>query len=178
MRNSTKILGIALVIALLLGVMALPAAGQASRTRLGWLIVDKLTVGSDGATVAGTLAVTGASTMSSTLAVTGDVVTEADVSVGDKLNMVAQTGIVVTNGAAFAPTGTYQPISAAGEVTPTVTVGEEGDIVVLINTSAQTINIADTGTTKLTAAAALGQYDTLTLISDGTNWIELSRTDN
>ena len=92
MRNSTKVLGIALVVALLLGVMALPAVGQASRTRLNWLIADKLTVGSDGMT--------------------------------------------------------------------------------------NTITITDTGTLKLSGNAALGQYDTITLWSDGTNWIEISETNN
>ena len=103
---------------------------------------------------------------------------DGDVIVADDVRVTAQTAITVTNGAAFAPTGTYQPIQAAGEVTPTVTIGTAGDLLVLINTSAQTINIADTGTTMLTAAGALGQYDSLTLWCDGTNWIEISRADN
>jgi len=103
---------------------------------------------------------------------------DGDVVVADDVRVTAQTAITVTNGAAFAPTGTYQPIQAAGEVTPTVTIGTAGDLLVLINTSAQTINIADTGTTMLTAAGALGQYDSLTLWCDGTNWIEISRANN
>jgi len=95
------------------------------------------------------------------------------------LNLTAQTALTVTDGTAFTPTGTYQPISAAGEVTPTITAGfTAGDLLVLINTSAQTINIADSGTAKLTAAFAMGQYDSLTLWSDGTNWIEVSRANN
>jgi len=104
---------------------------------------------------------------------------DGDLTVADDLTFAAQTSITVTNGAAFTVTGSYQPISAAGEVTPTITAGATaGDLVVLVNTSAQTINLADSGTLMLTAAAALGQYDTLTLMSDGTNWLELSRADN
>jgi hypothetical protein len=109
----------------------------------------------------------------------GITVTDGDVVVADDLRATAQTSITVTNAAAFTPTGTYQPITAAGEVTPTITAGATaGDILVLINTSAQIINLADSGTLKLTAAGALNQFDTLTLWSDGTNWIEISRADN
>ena len=108
----------------------------------------------------------------------GLTISDGDAVVADDLRITAQTAITVTNGNAFTPTGTYQPIQAAAEVTPTITVGTAGDVVVLINTSANTINIADSGTAKLSAAAALGQYDSLTLWCDGTNWIEVSRSDN
>jgi hypothetical protein len=109
----------------------------------------------------------------------GLTVSDGDVVVADDLRVTAQTSITVTDTAAFTPTGTYQGITAAGEVTPTITAGATaGDVLVLINTSDQTINIADSGTTMLTAAAALGQYDVLVLWSDGTNWIEISRANN
>jgi hypothetical protein len=108
----------------------------------------------------------------------GVVLLDGDLTVADDIRISAQTAITVTNGNPFTPTGTYQAITAASEVTPTITVGNAGDVLVLINTSAQTVNIADTGTAKLSAAAALGQYDTLVLWCDGTNWIEISRSDN
>jgi len=108
----------------------------------------------------------------------GLTISDGDAVVADDLRITAQTAITVTNGNAFTPTGTYQPIQAGSEVTPTVTVGTAGDVVVLINTSANAINIADSGTAKLSAAAALGQYDSLTLWCDGTNWIEVSRSNN
>src|SRR5882672_4134775 len=38
--------------------------------------------------------------------------------------------------------------------------------------------IADTGIQKLSATWSPGQYDTLELMSDGTNWIELARSNN
>ncbi len=120
----------------------------------------------------GTLSVTGASTL------TGTVSTGGDLTVGNGLILTAQTAITVTDGAAFAVTGSYQPIQAASEVTPTITIPAAGTVVTLINVSNQTINIADTGNQVLSAAWAGGQYDTLTMISDGTRLIEISRSDN
>lgn len=148
-----------LLVLVLLLMVSLPAMGQASRSRFNWVIVDKLTVNED-ASIGDDLTVTD------------------DATVGGLLTHLAADAITVTDGAAFAPTGSYQPITAAGEVTPTMTVGSAGQVVMIVNTSAQTINLADTGTAKLTAAFAMGQYDSLTLLSDGTNWIEIARADN
>jgi len=108
----------------------------------------------------------------------GLTISDGNAVVADHLRVTAQTAITVTNGAAFAPTGTYQRIQAAGTVTPTITAGTAGDLLVLINTSAQTINIADTSIQMLSAAWAGGQYDVLVLWCDGTNWIEISRSNN
>jgi hypothetical protein len=92
----------------------------------------------------------------------------------------ARTAISVTNGGIITATGSYQRLTSAGTVTPTVSTASRtaGDLLVLVNTSATTINIADSGTAKLSAAAALGQYDTLTLRFDGTNWVEVARSNN
>ena len=109
----------------------------------------------------------------------GITISDGDLVVADWVRATAQTAITVTNGAAFTPTGTYQAIVAAGEVTPTITAGAtDGNWLVLSNASAQTINVADSGTAKLSAAWAGGQYDVLVLRSDGTNWIEISRSNN
>ncbi len=43
---------------------------------------------------------------------------------------------------------------------------------------AQTITISDTGTLKLTGDLALGTADTLRLLSDGTNWYQISTANN
>lgn len=108
----------------------------------------------------------------------GLTLSDGDAVVADDLRVSAQTSITVTNGNPFTPTGTYQPITAAGEVTPTVAIGTAGDVVVLINTSAQTINIADSGTMMLNTAVALGQYDVLVLWCDGTNWLQIATANN
>jgi len=104
----------------------------------------------------------------------------ADVEIGLFTIHTEQTAITVTNGGVLTPTGTYQPITAAGEVTPTVTTTgiDTGAILVIVNESAETINIADSGTMMLNAAVALGQYDTLTLLFDGTNWLQIATADN
>lgn len=135
------------------------------------IVTDDSTL-TDDVAVGGDLTVTGSSTFA---AVT---MSDGDFDVADTLNITPQTAITVTNGAAFTATGTIQYIQAASEVTPTITAGTAGDLLVLINTSAQTVNIADTGNQVLTAAAALGQYDSITLFADGTRWIEISRADN
>jgi len=113
-------------------------------------------------------------------AVTGDADVSGEVQAGTFLNFTAATSITATNGNPITATASYQPITAAGEVTPTIETSgfTAGDVLTLINTSAQTINIADTGNQVLSAAAALGQYDVLALWFDGTRWIEISRSDN
>jgi|TARA_Y100000310_G_scaffold117707_1_gene116451 hypothetical protein len=111
---------------------------------------------------------------------TGDVDAAGEVQVGTFMNLTAVTFITVTNGAAFTPTGTFQAIKAAGEVTPTVETSgyTAGDELILWNNSAQTINLADSGTMKLSAAWAATQDDVLRLRFDGTNWLEESRSAN
>jgi len=117
--------------------------------------------------------------------VTGYVDVQTNLYVGDWVHIFTQTPIAVTDGAVITPTGTYQPLTSAGSVTATLTTSSDfvtaGDVLVLINansTVTSTVNIVDSGTAMLTAAAALGQYDSLTLWFDGTNWIELSRANN
>lgn len=56
-------------------------------------------------------------------------------------------------------------------------VGHQLTIIFTSGTST-TAQLADTGIQKLSAAWEPLQYDTLSLISDGTNWIELGRADN
>jgi hypothetical protein len=129
----------------------------------------------------GTLSVTGASTF------TGAVTTSATLSAGTFMVLTPGTAITVTNGTPFTPTASAQPIQAAGTVTPTLSVTNSagaayaaGTMLRVINVSNQTINLADSGNVKLSTAWAGGQYDTLTLLFDGTTstWIEIARSDN
>jgi hypothetical protein len=124
---------------------------------------DDLTVG-DVATVSGSLSITEAGT------------------VGTFFNVSAVTAISCTNGGVITMTGTYQPLQSAGTVTPTLSTSATGvttgTLLCLINTTDTTINLADSGTAKLGGGRALGQYDSLWLIFDGTNWVEISTTNN
>lgn len=46
------------------------------------------------------------------------------------------------------------------------------------NSGANTVNMTSIGNKKLSAALFLGQYDTITLVWNGTYWIEVSRSNN
>jgi hypothetical protein len=187
--------------------LAVSAFGPAFQRQVyDWVIVKKLTVQEGGASFSSNLdmdanliqnignsgtdfASNGGLTLANSLTVStgGATVTDGgltlsddDLVVADDLRVSAQTAITVTDGGVLTATGTYQPIQAAGEVTPTLetSTASAGDVLTIINTSNQTINLADSGTAKLSAAFAMGQYDSLALWFDGTNWIEISRSNN
>lgn len=179
MRKAASIIGIALVMVGLLGALVLPAAGQASRTRFDWVIVDRLTVGTEGAAINGDLSATGDLAVTGDSTLTGDLTTSADASIADTFNIAAQTSVTVTQSGTLTPTGSYQPITAGGNLSfGNIAAGEAGDVLTLINLSNTTITITDTGTLKLSGNAELGQYDSLLLWSDGTNWVEVAQANN
>ena len=77
-----------------------------------------------------------------------------------------------------APTGLLQPVSMATAGTVPITIPPAGSVICIWNTGSEVVTIADTGNQVLTASAALGQYDVLCGISDGTRFIETSRANN
>jgi len=119
--------------------------------------------------IGGTLAVTGATTLTGNAALAGQV------------TFAAAPVVTVTANSTIA-TGNYTvvPLTAAGAVgTATITgCATAGKVTVLRNTANQTITITDTSTIMLGGNAALGQYDTLTLLGDGTNCLQISKADN
>jgi hypothetical protein len=102
------------------------------------------------------------------------------VSVGTKLKLTAGAVLTPTDGAAFAPASSFQPIGAAGAIGISISPSgwSSGQILVLYNATAQNIVISDTSTTMLSGDITLAQYDTLWLIHDGTNWVELGTSNN
>ena len=114
------------------------------------------------------------------LTVGDDLTVSDEVSIGTFGRIAEQTAISVTNGATFTPTGSYQPITSAGTVTPTISTSgyTAGEWLVITNESATTVNFADSGTLMLNTARAMGQYDVLGLLFDGTNWLEQYFNDN
>lgn len=86
------------------------------------------------------------------------------------------TELTVTT-ATYTPTVTYWPIKSAAEVTLTLGAGTTGQLLIVENVGGETINLADTGTARLSAAWAAGQYDTLSLLYYGA-WTEVARSNN
>jgi predicted acyltransferase (DUF342 family) len=132
---------------------------------------DDLVVGDD-ATV--TDALTAAD-----VTVTDDATVTDDLTVGSDLTITPRAVITITQAVTLTPTGSYQQLTAAGAVSfGAITAGTAGDLLTLVNIGSNTITITDTGTLKLTGNLALGQYDSATLLSDGTNWIQLATANN
>lgn len=98
----------------------------------------------------------------------------------DDLYLDKQTAQTISAGGTITPTGAYHQItSAAANGTSSIAgVSTAGRVLVLVNVGSNTITLTDTGTLKLSGNAALGQFDNITLISDGTNWVQLAKTDN
>lgn len=95
------------------------------------------------------------------------------------LRALPQATITVSNNSIITPTGMYQPLTASAAAgTSSIAAAAAGTIVIFENLSTNTITLTDTGTLLLAGNAVLGQYDTLALISDGTNWIQVSKSDN
>lgn len=193
-----------LLLALALTITAFMPAQQ--KETIPWLIVKKLTVQAGGATFGSVLDMSsnaiqnigasgtdfgsdGSLTTAAGLTVTaggatitagGLTLSDGNAVVADFARITAQTSLTVTDSTAFTPTGSYQPITAAGAVTPTLATSgyTAGDILYLVNNSAQNIVIQDTGNQVLASSYTMGQYDTLTLRFDGTRWVEIARSNN
>lgn len=190
-------LGIAVALAALLLATVAYAAGVTRIDRLlakEVTVTDTLDVGgaltaasltTDAAVIAGTSMASGTSITAGT-GVTATTFVNAGsfvksgsyTEVGTLLKLTAATSVTVTNGVAFAISSAWQPITAAGTVTPTITIPAAGVRACIVNNSNQTVNIADSGNQILTAAFAMGQYDVLCGHSDGTRFIEISRANN
>ena len=87
---------------------------------------------------------------------------------------------IITGTAGITPTTSLHQLTSAGTVANTMSVTgfTAGQVVILVNVGSNTITITDTGTTMLSANIALGQYDTLMVYFDGTNWVQISTADN
>lgn len=119
-------------------------------------------------------------TVTDTLAVTGNATLSGDVTIDDDLVLDPQAiTIAVTADSTITALGTVTKLSAAASCgTATITAGTAGQVLILMGPAANTITITDTGTLKLSGNCALTANGTLTMISDGTNWNEISCNDN
>lgn len=162
----------ALLALLLAAVLALPpvAYGQSPREYYGWVIADTITVKNFVGVQAGGLTVTDG----------GITVTDDNVTIADGfLDLGNASVITVTMNATISPQASYQPLASSGTVnTSSITAGAAGEVLTLVNTTNTSIVLTDTGTLKLSGNLTLGQFDSVTLISDGTNWNQLATSNN
>lgn len=118
-----------------------------------------------------------APSISNTRELSNVVLGSANVSCADN-----DAGTANTCNLAFPGVGTvFYTCSDANGCTavPVETGAWDGYGVKLINKGSNTLNVADTaGLTELAGAAALGQYDTLTLVYSGDRFVEVGRTNN
>lgn len=101
-------------------------------------------------------------------------------TINDFLITAVQVPLAIADGTVINPTGSYQPIYAAGAVSTTLmgTGYDTGTWVTLVNTGTNAITLADQGAFKLSGDLTLGQYDTVLLMFDGTYWVQRSTANN
>lgn len=180
-----------LAIILIVGLVASTSA-DLGKVYLGWINATRLTVSdtttlTGAVTTAGDVVVGDDLTVSDGLSVTGDQtltgalgLTGAATLAGELKFTAASTITVTANSTITTASYVVVPLAAAGTVgTSTITgCNTAGKLTILRNTSNHTITITDTSTIMLGSNAALGQYDTLTLLGDGTNCLQISKADN
>lgn len=188
---------VAVVLALALLVALAPAAPAAAQTTACYRPQGgaSFTCGSGGSVVllngarldmrTGANAVIGGdATISGTTALIGNVDVTGNLEVVDHIANSGQTyyitgaALAVTDGGTITPTETAVELTAAGAVGAGLATAEDGKLVILVNSSANTITITDTGTTKLAGNWVGGQDDSLTLLGIGVTWYEISRSAN
>ena len=141
-------------------------------------------------TASGTLDVAGVSTLAGpvdatgALTVTGVTTLASNVTAGGYFGLGEQTFISVTAGLSITPTSSYIGLRSAEAVTTgTTTAITDGDFVgqvlILVNENASdAITIDDGGNTQLSGDAVLGEGDTLMVIWDGADWLEVAQANN
>ena len=109
--------------------------------------------------------------------------TGASLWIEDRLSLGRQTFTMATGGAAtenLTPTASYVEITGQDNALDIAQIqtasAKEGDVLIITNISATTVNVDQNATTKLSGGvnAQLDQYDVMMLIFDGTNWLQVS----
>jgi hypothetical protein len=145
-----------------------------------WLGGDLYTTDAAQALYYGTGSFTG-TLAANTLSAAQNITVTGNIQVGKFLQYTAGTTQTVVNTQPITPTATYQAIAAAVNVYTDnlLRAGAlTGQLWILQNIGTPTVTITDANTCNLASTYAMGISDTLTLIFDGTSWVELGRSDN
>ncbi|MFN8468597.1 MAG: hypothetical protein U0X20_23765 [Caldilineaceae bacterium] len=181
MTSRHKALTGLLAIALVLLLLAAGAVGVSAQA--GWLDFWQPVRFRGNTDTYGTTLQRGAVTMSDNLTVTGIATMANMTSTGTVaetfLRLNPGTTQVLTFDSTLTPLASNQPISAAGNIgTSSIISKPAGTILRIVNVSNTTITFTDTGSLLLAGNVALGQNDTLMLLSDGTNWLQMGTSNN
>ena len=85
----------------------------------------------------------------------------------------------ITAGAVITSATSLVQITAAGALSSgNIYTGTDGQILIVVNAGTNAITVPDSGLNRLSAAAVLGQYDTLTMIWYAAAWNQLSTSNN
>lgn len=158
------VVSIALLLTLTLGGVL---QAQGSRSVFSWVISDRLTV-ANSATVGDDLTV-------------ADNMAANDTIIADFETTTPQTSLLLTMNGWITPTGSIQPIRAAGAVSinsTRIAPGFTGQKLTLVNYGANTVTITETAPHLMAGNFAIGTGDNITMIYSGTAWIETARVNN
>ena len=166
----------ALLVALLLSALLTGTLTAQVRQPFEWIQARRLSVETTAA-IGGNLTAAAAN-------FTGNVTTDGTFSVGGTiggqggLSLIPGTAISVTDGSTITPTTAIQELTSAGNVGAALAACGDGQVLTLVNLSNTTITITDTGNIRLAGNAALGQWDSLTVVGSGVTCVEVARANN
>lgn len=154
--------------------LSLSATFAFAQTGIGWFYVEDDLWVKDDVRIRGTATIdTGLE--SDDLTLTDDMTVGDDLTIAGDLTTTCSSAETIGYDEQIDPTAAcHQITAAAARGTDNIAVGTAGDVLTLVNVGANAITLTDTGTLKLSGNAALGQYDTIILLSDGTNWIQVA----
>lgn len=121
-------------------------------------------------------------TVDSNLSVGGNLTLTGNLAGATLSGAILETTVitVTTDGEVDCSDGGLKLLTAAGNVqtSDVTTTTTEGIRCLLVNEANVTITFTETGALRLSGNAALGQYDTLELISVNSEWIEHAQNNN
>jgi len=180
--SASKGLVKALILALVLVVLLAGSLSAQVRQPFEWIQARRLSVETT-ANIGGNTAV-GGNLTAAAANFTGNVTTDGTFAADGTItgqagfNLIPGTSITVTDGGTITPTTAIQELTAAGHVGAALAACGDGQVQTFVNLSNVTITITDTGTIHLAGNAALGQYDSLTVVGSGARCIEVARANN